>query len=72
MIVLVGFMTEARPFNILKADRPCFVGNKELPDVWSLGSVKQSGPSPGHGNKFADSRTLGGIKEGPSSGGNGH
>lgn len=71
-IVLVGSMTEARPFNILKADRACFVGNKEVFGVWSLGSIKQSGPSPGQGNKFTDSRTLGDNKAGPSPGGKGH
>lgn len=65
LLVFGPAMTEARPFNILKPDRrPCFDGNKGFFDVWSLGAIKQSGPSPGQGNKYTDSVN----KDGPSPG----
>ncbi|OAY33713.1 hypothetical protein MANES_13G118000v8 [Manihot esculenta] len=41
-------------------------------DGFSLGAIKQSGPSPGVGHKYVDSQTLGGIKNSGPSSGEGH
>ncbi|KAH7566640.1 hypothetical protein JRO89_XS08G0206900 [Xanthoceras sorbifolium] len=66
LLLLLGSVSEARPFNILKLDGSK-MRNKSFFDGLSLGAIKQSGPSPGVGNKFTDSTTLGGIKNsGPS------
>ncbi|KAF3971223.1 hypothetical protein CMV_005161 [Castanea mollissima] len=64
---------EARPFNILKAHNHHHrhhvgIGNKGFFDGLYLGAMKQSGPSPGQGNKFTDAQTLGDVKDGPSPG----
>ncbi|KAL5753046.1 hypothetical protein ACOSP7_023222 [Xanthoceras sorbifolium] len=68
LLLLLGSVSEARPFNILKLDGSK-MRNKSFFDGLSLGAIKQSGPSPGVGNKFTDSTTLGGIKNsGPSPG----
>lgn len=65
-LLIVSVETEARPFNIMNERLDGFING------WSIGSIKQSGPSPGgEGHKFTDS--LGGIKQsGPSPSGPGH
>ncbi|KAF5752864.1 hypothetical protein HS088_TW01G00782 [Tripterygium wilfordii] len=62
---------EARPFNIMKPRNP-ESGVTITGFLNGLKSIKQSGPSPGEGNKYADSRTLGGIKDSGPSPGEGH
>ncbi|KAJ6426167.1 hypothetical protein OIU84_026700 [Salix udensis] len=58
---------EARPFNIMKSRNSAASRAVEsFFDGLSLGEIKQSGPSPGGGNSFTSSQTLGGIKDGPS------
>ncbi|XAR51318.1 hypothetical protein NMG60_11005915 [Bertholletia excelsa] len=55
-------LSQARPLDEAKSPR-----SKGL----SLGAIKDSGPSPGGGHPFADSRTSGDVKEsGPSPGSN--
>ncbi|XP_050204230.1 PAMP-induced secreted peptide 2 [Mercurialis annua] len=66
LIVLAGISTaEARPLNMLELDKGLF-------DGLCLGAIKQSGPSPGVGNKFTDSRSFGAIKHDGPSPGQGH
>ncbi|KAJ6316975.1 hypothetical protein OIU78_020126, partial [Salix suchowensis] len=58
---------EARPFNIMKSSNSAASRAVEsFLDGLSLGEIKQSGPSPGGGNSFTSSQTLGGIKDGPA------
>ncbi|KAJ6300827.1 hypothetical protein OIU76_021597 [Salix suchowensis] len=58
---------EARPFNIMKSRNSAASRAVEsFFDGLSLGEIKQSGPSPGVGNSFTSSQTLGGIKDGPA------
>ncbi|KAF9678550.1 hypothetical protein SADUNF_Sadunf07G0046400 [Salix dunnii] len=71
LLLLHGSLTQARPFNILKSDRIRVRGTGFF-DGLSLGAIKQSGPSPGGGNKFTDSGVYGRINSGPSDGGGGH
>lgn len=68
LLLLLGSTTQARPINILKWDRPRIIEDKGFFDGLFLGAIKQSGPSPGQGNKYTDSQTFGGIKDGPSPG----
>ncbi|GKV53640.1 hypothetical protein SLEP1_g60157, partial [Rubroshorea leprosula] len=61
---------EARdPFNIMVVSQK-YAGGKVggFLDGLCLGAIKQSGPSPGQGNNYPYSQTLGGIKGGPSPG----
>ncbi|EEF37427.1 conserved hypothetical protein [Ricinus communis] len=67
-LVLVGSTTEARPLNILEPHHRPRMMDKGFFDGLSIGAIKQSGPSPGAGNKYTDSRGFGGIKDGPSPG----
>ncbi|OWM65660.1 hypothetical protein CDL15_Pgr017157 [Punica granatum] len=80
-LLLLSFMSsnviEARPFNIMKQGPRS--GNvlkyrEGFFNGLALGAIKQSGPSPGQGNKFVDYRTygLGGMKDGGPSPGQGH
>ncbi|KAK7386399.1 hypothetical protein VNO78_26608 [Psophocarpus tetragonolobus] len=65
---------EARPLSIIETGKSATGGDVvDFFDWLSLGSRKDSGPSPGVGHKFTNSATLGGIKDsGPSAGGEGH
>uniref|UniRef100_A0A6N2K3W6 HMG box domain-containing protein n=1 Tax=Salix viminalis TaxID=40686 RepID=A0A6N2K3W6_SALVM len=55
---------EARPLNIMKSRNSAASRAVEsFFDGLSLGEIKQSGPSPGGGNSFTSSQTLGGIKD---------
>ncbi|XP_027348558.1 PAMP-induced secreted peptide 2 [Abrus precatorius] len=65
---------QARPLGIIETGNSATKGEVvDFFDWLSLGSIKQSGPSPGVGHKFPNTETLGGIKDsGPSSGGKGH
>ncbi|TQD70600.1 hypothetical protein C1H46_043862 [Malus baccata] len=58
----------ARPLNIMKYRSSGFgATGGGFVDGLSLGAIKQSGPSPGEGNKLTNKQTLGGIKNsGPS------
>ncbi len=68
VLVLLGSSSGARPLNILKSDGSR-VWDKGFFDGLSLGAIKQSGPSPGQGNKYTDSQSFGRIhKDGPSPG----
>jgi len=59
--------TEARPFNTMKSrNSAASRAIESFFDGLSLGEIKQSGPTPGVGNGFTNSKTLGGIKDGPS------
>lgn len=63
-------MTKARPIiNIGDHLRP---RNKGFFKGFFWEAVKQSGPSPGEGNKFAEQRTLGGVNDSGPSPGKGH
>ncbi|KAJ6378507.1 hypothetical protein OIU78_028697 [Salix suchowensis] len=68
LLLLHGSLTRARPFDILKSDR-IRVRGAGFFDGLSLGAIKQSGPSPGGGNKFTGSGVYGRINSGPSDGG---
>ncbi|XP_010539904.1 PREDICTED: uncharacterized protein LOC104813832 [Tarenaya hassleriana] len=71
-LMLIGsVLVEARPLGLSQTEEKLMVG---FFDGLSLGSIKQSGPSPGEGHRFADQRnTLGSIKpSGPSPSGPGH
>ncbi|KAF5736189.1 Heavy metal atpase 1 [Tripterygium wilfordii] len=63
LIISVSVEIDARPFNIMKSENPAGrVIVHGFFDEWSLGSIKQSGPSPGVGHKYTDSKkTLGGL-----------
>lgn len=68
VLVLLGSSSEARPLSILKSDGSR-VWDKGFFDGLSLGAIKQSGPSPGQGNKYIDSQAFRSIrKDGPSPG----
>ncbi|KAJ9170635.1 hypothetical protein P3X46_018729 [Hevea brasiliensis] len=71
VLVLVLFRpskTEARPLNIMESNR-AMIWDKSFFDGLSLGAIKQSGPSPGQGNKYTDSQNFGGFhKDGPTPG----
>ncbi|KAH7520247.1 hypothetical protein FEM48_Zijuj08G0123900 [Ziziphus jujuba var. spinosa] len=64
---------EGRPLNIIKWGSH---GGKGVVggffDGLTLGSIKESGPSPGQGNKYTDAHTLGGRKKSGQSPGEGH
>ncbi|XP_019057384.1 PREDICTED: uncharacterized protein LOC109116433 [Tarenaya hassleriana] len=70
-MVMGSILVEARPLGLPEAGEKLVAG---FFDGLSLGSIKQSGPSPGEGHKFTDRRnTLGSIKpSGPSPSGPGH
>nr|DAD21422.1 TPA_asm: hypothetical protein HUJ06_022885 [Nelumbo nucifera] len=65
------FTTEGRPFNMLIKSVSFTTGTDQsiegFTDTLSLGAIKNSGPSPGTGNKFTNSQTLGGMKISSSS-----
>ncbi|KAI5588813.1 hypothetical protein BDE02_05G121200 [Populus trichocarpa] len=64
---LLFIETEARPFSVVNPRNSASSRAIEsFFDGLSLGELKQSGPSPGVGNSFTNSQTLGGIKDGPS------
>ncbi len=70
LVLLLSFKSEARPFNILKSGSHHHQGieSKGFFVGLYLGAIKQSGPSPGQGNKFTDAQTFGAVKDGPSPG----
>lgn len=71
--MLIGsVLVEARPLGLTKTEEKKLV--VDLLDGLSLGSIKDSGPSPGQGHKFVDrSDTLRVDKHsGPSPSGPGH
>ncbi|KDP32002.1 hypothetical protein JCGZ_12463 [Jatropha curcas] len=68
VLLFLGSKTQARPLNTLESHGPR-VRDKGFFDGLFLGAIKQSGPSPGQGNRLTDSRSFGGInKDGPSPG----
>lgn len=77
LILLIMFFSsksEARHFVVLRSEHR---GNGHSYEGFSggfnLGAIKQSGPSPGQGNKFTDSITHQGFKfDGRPSPGQGH
>lgn len=79
VLSLVSSFTDARPFNAVKqspgSSRPVPEFHDGLLEgLAQLRALKQSGPSPGEGNKSVGFRTfgLGGMKDGGPSPGQGH
>lgn len=65
-------VVESRPLDGKRWERDATRTIGGFFDGLSLGSIKQSGPSPGEGHKFTQTQTLGGIKDSGPSPGVGH
>ncbi|XP_010446679.1 PREDICTED: uncharacterized protein LOC104729439 [Camelina sativa] len=73
VFMLIGLvLVESRPLGLTKTEEKKFMAG--FFDALSLGSIKDSGPSPGEGHKFVDRKdTFRFVKHsGPSPSGPGH
>ncbi|CAN1815119.1 PAMP-induced secreted peptide 2 [Linum perenne] len=69
---LISGSEAGRPLNILNNEVAAGRAIERFFEGLALGSIKDSGPSPGVGHSFTNSETLGGIKNSGPSPGVGH